>query len=305
LTLLNSLNRWYSSGLFVLGLLAFSACKSTSPEAVATVDKTPITLADFKSRLQGTPPAYQQYVTTPEGRRQFLNILIREKVLLAESRKAGLPKEENYRKALNEFKQKRDQELKDYENSLLIEMYLTRLRSKDLAVTDAEVRNYYDQHAADFAKPMEIQASHILVNTEQEAENVLTRLKNGESFETVARAVSMDPPTAARGGKLAPFIKGNLMPEFENAVLPLKEGQVSGVVKSPFGYHVIKKTGQKSLAGQSFEQAKDTIQTRLQREKFDKWVTQAQASMNVKIDEKALAAVSMEPSAAATGGMLQ
>src|SRR5947207_12603996 len=101
-------------------------------------------------------------------------------------------------------------------------MVLTRLRAQDIALTDAEIRRYYDDHAEDFAHPVEVQASHILVNSPDDAEKVLARLKSGESFEALARTVSMDPPTAARGGKLSPFTKGSLMPEFEKAVFSLK-----------------------------------------------------------------------------------
>jgi parvulin-like peptidyl-prolyl isomerase len=201
-----------------------------------------------------------------------------------------------------QFKKKWERDLKDYQESLLIEMYLARLRAKELPVTDAEIRRYYDDHQADFAHPVEIQASHILVNSPEEAEKVLARLKGGESFEAVARAVSMDPPTAARGGKLNPFTKGTLMPEFENAVLPLKNGQLSGVVKTNFGYHIIKKIGQRNLPARSLDQAKEEIQNRLQRDKFDQWVTKAQSSIGVKIDEKALAAASLPTRPAAGPG---
>jgi len=264
---------------------------------VAKVGDAVITMTDFKTRLHDTPAAYQQYATTPEGRRQFLNLLVREKILLVESRKAGLQHDESYRKAVDQFKKKWERDLKDYKESLLIEMYLSRLRAKEITLTEADVRRYYDDHAADFIHPVEIQASHILVRTPEEAKMVLARLKNGESFEALARAVSMDPSTAAQGGKLAPFTRGNLMPEFENAVFPLKNGQVSGVVKTPFGYHIIKKTGQKILPSRSFEDAKEEIEKRLQREKFDQWVAKTQSSIGVSIDEKALASVSVAPPA--------
>ena len=262
---------------------------------MAQVDGTPITLADFTARLRETPPAYQQYVTTPEGRRQFLNLLIREKVLLVESRRAGLQHQDEYRKAIRQFEQRWKRQRKDYADSLLIEMYIARLRSKELAVSDTDVRSYYDAHLADFTHPIQIQASHILVKTEPEAEQVLARLKSGASFESLAKSVSLDPATAAQGGKLAPFTRGSLVPEFEDAAFRLKIGELSGVVKSSFGYHIIKKTGQKNLPGRSFEEAKDAIRDRLQREKFDAWVNQTQASLGVRIDEKALAGLTTQP----------
>ena len=298
-----SVKRYYSRVLLAVGgaLLMFGCRRSQGPE-VAKVGSASITVEDFKSRLQGTPPAYQQYTATPEGRRQFLNLLIREKVLIEEARKAGLQKDENYRAAVSLYKKKSESDLRDYQDGLLVEMTLARLRSKDITVTDAEVRRYYDAHAEDFSRPLEVQASHILVTSPQDADNALTRLKNGESFEAVARAVSMDPATAARGGKLAPFTRGSLMPEFENAVIPLKEGQISGAVKSSFGYHVIKKTGQRTLPARAFEASKEDIRNRLQREKFDQWITRTQASLGVKIDEKALAAVAAASGAPEGGG---
>lgn len=288
-------------------LFLFTGCKSKQAVAVAHVGGSVITLSDLSSRLQDAPPAYQQYAASPEGRRQFLNLLVREKVLLEESRKAGMQQNEDYKKAVSRFKQKWERDLKDYEESLLIEMYLARLRSKDLTVTDADVRRYYDDHAADYARPVEIQASHILVNSSDDAERALARLKSGESFEAVAKKVSLDPPTAAQGGKLKPFTKGSLLPEFENAAFQLKDGQISDVVKSPFGYHIIKKTGHRTLPSRSFESAKDEIRNRMQREKFDQWVSRAQTSLGVNIDEKALAAVSLSQAGAPPieGGVVQ
>jgi peptidyl-prolyl cis-trans isomerase C len=286
--------------LFTLsGIFLVTGCRSAQEQPVAKVGNAVITVAEFKSRLHDTPAAYQQYAATPEGRRQFLNLLVREKVLLVESRKDGLQKDENYRKAVDQFKKKWDRDFKDYQESLLIEMVLSRLRAKELTLTDAEVRRYYDDHIADFTHPVEVQASHILVRTPQEAEIVLARLKKGESFEALARAVSMDPSTAAKGGKLAPFTRGSLLPEFEEVVFQLKNGQVSGVVKSPFGYHIIKKTGQKALPPRSFEGAKEEIQKRLQRDRFDQWVTKTQSTIGVHIDEQALASVSVAPPASA------
>src|SRR5262249_13153554 len=111
----------------------------------------------------------------------------------------------------------------------------------------------------------------------------------------LARAVSMDPATAVQGGKLSPFTQGSLVPEFEAAVFPLKVGQGSGVVKTSFGYHLIKKRSQKTLPAKPFEAVRDEIQKRLQREKFDQWVTKSQSLLGVTVDEKALASLPVAP----------
>lgn len=244
--------------------------------------------------------AYQQYVASPEGRRQFLNLLIRERVVYLEAKKAGLQRDAAYRKALRQFKAKWRRELKDYQESLLIDLCLQRLRSNELAVTEAEVQRYYDAHVADYAHPVEIEASHILVNSLEDADKALARLKKGEPFAAVARTMSMDPATAVRGGRLTPFQKGTLVPEFEEAAARLRTGEVSGIVKTPFGYHLIKKLGQKNLPPRPFEGAKNEIRDRLQREKFDQWAALAQTSLGVKVDEKAMAALAPAPSMAAS-----
>jgi len=287
----------FRSVFFILGGIFLAACQRQSQgPVVANVAGMDITLSDLRARLDETPAQYQQYVTSAEGRKQFLNLMIREKVLLAEARKAGLEHDDTYRRALAQFKEQWKRRLKEYQETLLVESYLRQLRSKDLAVTDDEVRRFYDGHAAEFEKPIEVQAGHILVSSPEDAQRVLSRLRAGEPFEKVAREMSKDPATAAKGGQLAPFRRGMLPPEFEEAAFALRPGEISGPVKTQFGFHIIKKIGQKQLPPQSFENVKEDIRARLEREKFDQWVTSKESTMGVRIDEKAMDALA-EPNA--------
>jgi parvulin-like peptidyl-prolyl isomerase len=284
------MNRSLYRGLFfVLGALSASlgaGCRKAPQVVVARVGNQTISAADVQSRLEGTP-----YGSSMEGRRQFISLLIREKVLLAEARKTDLARDVAYKQALERFKTQWEQRLKDYEESLLVESFIRRLRSKDLAVTDSEVQRFYQDHQSDYMKPVEIQVSHILLSSQNEAESALARLKSGEAFETVAREMSKDAGTAARGGRLKPIRRGMLVPDFETAAFALKNGQVSDLVKTSFGFHIIKKTGQTELPPRTMDAAKEEIRARLERDKFDQWVTQKQALQGVTIDEKALASV--------------
>jgi parvulin-like peptidyl-prolyl isomerase len=88
--------------------------------------------------------------------------------------------------------------------------------------------------------PDQVHCAHILVKSESEAKAVLERLKKGEKFGRVARAVSRCP-SAKRGGDLGTFARGKMVKEFENAAFALQKGEVSGVVKTKFGCHVIKR----------------------------------------------------------------
>lgn len=281
--------------VFVFSILLASCVKHSQSPVVATVGSHKITLEDMQNRMRQTPESYQQYVVSPEGRRQFLNLIIREKVLLDYAQNAGIGRDSAYKEAVKRFKDQWETRLKEYQETLMIESALRKLRSKDLAASDADVQAYYDSHKEEFDKPVEIFASHILVSTEPTAQEVLKRLQGGESFEKLARELSKDPVTAARGGKLTPFRRGMLVPEFEEVAFRLKDGETSGIVKTQFGFHIIRKTGQNSFKPRSFADAKEEIRTRLERDKFDQWVKTKQALLSVSVDDKAMALLSQEP----------
>ena len=88
--------------------------------------------------------------------------------------------------------------------------------------------------------PDKVHCAHVLVGTEQEAETVLERLNKGEKFANVAREVSLCP-SGKRGGDLGTFARGKMVRQFEVAAFALQKGQTSSVVRTKFGYHVIKR----------------------------------------------------------------
>jgi parvulin-like peptidyl-prolyl isomerase len=88
--------------------------------------------------------------------------------------------------------------------------------------------------------PDKVHCAHILVKTEQEAKTVLERLKKGEKFANIAQEVSLCP-SGKKGGDLGTFSRGKMVKEFENGAFTLEKGQVSGIVKTKFGYHIIKR----------------------------------------------------------------
>ena len=85
-----------------------------------------------------------------------------------------------------------------------------------------------------------VHCAHILVKTEKEVNNVLERLKKGEKFSAIAKDVSLCP-SKKRGGDLGTFGRGQMVKEFEQAAFALEKGQISGIVKTQFGYHIIKR----------------------------------------------------------------
>jgi peptidyl-prolyl cis-trans isomerase C len=88
--------------------------------------------------------------------------------------------------------------------------------------------------------PNQVHCSHILVKTEQEAKTILERLNKGEKFANIAREVSLCP-SGKRGGDLGTFGRGKMVKEFENTAFALQKGQISPIVKTKFGHHIIKR----------------------------------------------------------------
>lgn len=290
------MNRSLFGGLFfILTSVFLASCEKPEGMVVARVGKAVITTKELQSRLEETPSAYQQYAASAEGRLQFLKLLVREKVLWLEGKKAGMASEPTYKESVKRFHENLERRTKQYEETLLVQSYMRKLRSKDLAVTDADLRKYYDEHIDEYQKPIEVQASHILLSTEAEANTALDRLAKGESFEKVAASMSKDPGSAARGGKLGAFRKGTLVPDFEKAAFALKTGETSGLVKTQFGFHIIRKTGQTQMPARPFESSRDDIRIRLERDRFDQWVTQKEKEVGVQIDESAMATFNPAP----------
>jgi peptidyl-prolyl cis-trans isomerase C len=95
--------------------------------------------------------------------------------------------------------------------------------------------------------PSKVHCAHILVKTEKEANTVVERLKKGEKFANIARQVSLCP-SKKRGGDLGTFSRGKMVKEFEKAAFALQKGQISPIVKTKFGYHIIKRLEQTRIS---------------------------------------------------------
>ena len=127
-------------------------------------------------------------------------------------------------------------------------------------MTDEQINTYYDEHSAEFESPEMIKASHILVDTEAEAQAALDRIRAGADFGEVAAAVSMDPMTAPNGGDLGFFAAGEMVKEFEDAAFALRAGEISGIVETDYGYHIIQVTDRVEPRRASVEEVSGKIE---------------------------------------------
>ncbi len=157
------------------------------------------------------------------------------------------------------------------------------------SITDEEVEEYYKTHQDEFKTPEILRASHILVKTENQIKDILLELANGRNFEDLARARSIGP-TAQKGGDIGYFTSGQLDPDFEKVCFQLKEGEISDIVKTRFGYHVIKLTERKPPAIEKYEDTKGRIKqpliARKRKRYFNDLVQRLKDRAKIEINEK-------------------
>ncbi len=143
-------------------------------------------------------------------------------------------------------------------------------------VSDAEVKASYDGHQDRYAQPEERRASHILIVAKADADKAAAKAKAEEvlkevrktpaKFAELAKQYSQDPGSAQKGGDLGFFARGMMVKAFEDTVFKLKEGEISSVLESEFGYHIIKLTGIKPGKLRTLEEARPEIETELKQQ---------------------------------------
>ena len=195
---------------------------------LATVGGIAITEEEVNEFLAGLGPRGQAY-NNPEGKKAILGQLVANKLLLLDARR-------NLYEADPAFKA----ELAKLRDNLLIS-YAADKAVASVSVSDKDVEDYYNQNKDKFMSEESVNASHILVDSEEKALEILGKIKSGEiSFEQAAMENS-SCPSGRNGGSLGDFGKGQMVPEFDSAVFSMEVGEITDApVKTQFGYHLIK-----------------------------------------------------------------
>jgi peptidyl-prolyl cis-trans isomerase C len=178
--------------------------------------------------------------------------------------------DEAYKADLAKRDMTEDQFRHEVEIGILAEQLFDKRTENIKPVSDKEAREFYDNNEERFVQPERVKASHILITVNKDdadstrarkkaqAESILAQLKNGADFSEMAKKYS-DCPSKEQGGDLGYFERGRMVPEFEKAAFGLKTGQMSGIVETPFGYHIIKTTDHAAASTVPFDQAKENI----------------------------------------------
>lgn len=230
---------------------------------VAKLNGTDITRQDIIDSASGLDPQIRNNIDPFFP--QLLDRYIFLKLVAAKGRADGLDKDPQVTKLIGES-------VRQIEDNAIRQVFFEK--QIEAKVTDATVDTRYndlktkfDEEVKKLPPEREISASHILVKTEDEAKAILAEIEKGGDFAKIAAAKSIDPSAKNNSGALGWFAKGMMVKEFEDAAFTMKNGEVSKTpVKSQFGYHIIKITGDRTKPLPSFDKSKEDVRLDLVEE---------------------------------------
>ena len=148
----------------------------------------------------------------------------------------------------------------DLKTGITVEKVIYQIAAAQISFTEEELRAYFAANQGDFEAPEEIEARHILVGSIEEAEEVLSRLAEGEDFADLAHELSLDTVSLEQDGNLGYFPRGTMVPEFEEVAFRLAPGEISEPVETTYGFHIIEVLNRNAAQTASFEEARDQVE---------------------------------------------
>lgn len=224
-------------------------------KVLATVGQKEITNYDIENALKSLDPYQAMHFNTEEGKKQLLEDLVNQELFYMEATEQELHNEENFKA-----------EMKRIEENMLKQYAINNVLSS-ITLTEEEKQAFYSANKSKFNKPETASAKHILVETEDQANDLLNKINAGEmTFEDAAGQYSTCPSKDA-GGNLGSFPRGQMVPEFEEAVFSMAKDEVRGPVQTQFGYHLIKLDDIQHGGESEYEEVRNEIEKTLMYQK--------------------------------------
>jgi peptidyl-prolyl cis-trans isomerase C len=237
------------------------AADPAQTDILAKVGNTEITRDMLDNIIATIPEENRVPFLTPDGRKKILEEVVSFMLFAEAAKREGMDKEPAVKTRL------------DYvQTEYLAREYFRKYLAKTAPVTEEELAAYYKDHVSEFKPPEEVQARHILVSSEADANKVMEQVKAGKDFAELAKKHSIDP-AAADGGKLkgpdgrdwAP--KGTFEKSFEHALFKIGKGDVGGPIKTQFGWHILRVDDRRQPETPALVQVRGMIKSRLQDQK--------------------------------------
>lgn len=282
----------------------------------AVVNGDPVTLSELQERgglewrrIEAMPPGGERDQARARVLQAALDQIVAERLLEAQAKELGVEASDaQVDSAIEDIKRKnrlddsqldraleeqgldrpgfRKQLRRDIEAFRILEM---KVKSR-IKVTDEDVRSWYQSHPKEFSSDDRVRVRHIFLPVpagasdgeaaavRAQGEQVLERLRSGEDFAAVARQVSKGP-SAAEGGELGFVKRGSIQPELEKAAFALQPGQLSPLVRTKAGYHILEAEERRAGGALPFDEVKEAIRDRLSSERVETHRTQYLAEL--------------------------
>jgi parvulin-like peptidyl-prolyl isomerase len=309
--------------ILMISLVPLFSAENVVNKVVAVVGSETILSSDLN---EISKPIIEQYkkvnpdVLKNDGmtklKKSILDQIIDEKVLLQQAKKQKITVTKRKQESALEDVKKRfksdaeykkelsdsgltEVKLKERINNQLIVMDLLdkEVRAKITPPTEDEAKKYYQENEKDMVEPEAVRVRHILIKTDEKNQesalkqitDIKTQLDAGANFADLAKKYSEDKISAEKGGDLGLFMKGQMVPEFEEVAFKLNVGQISDVVKTKFGYHILRCEEKKLAQKKSYEEVQDYIKQYLYQSNMEKavknFVDQLKKKINITINE--------------------
>ncbi len=304
---------WALQWIPVLFLL-LAACRGQEPPTptappVATVNGEQIGVREFEKRLEEQMALVKSKATLkPEQltslKEEVLNRLTDEKLILQRARELSLTVDDVETEArIGEIRKDYSAESfeslfgnggidypawkKALQKRMLLEKVIAQDVNAKIQVTDGEAELYFNANRKVYASAQRVRVAQIVIRDRDRAEGILKRLKAGEDFGKVARAVSIGPE-AERGGDLGFFERGTMPEAIDRVVFSLPVGKLSRVVRSPHGFHIFKVLEKDETRGRNFAEIKEWVRADLRKlkeaEEYERWIEGLKAKAEIRIN---------------------
>ncbi len=280
-------------------------------KTVATVDGEVILMSEYERRAKPVIEEYEKVLTGPdkeikikELKEKILEQMIDEKILISEAkRKKVKVNNKEIQDGIGEIRKRFDTE-EEYnqelarqglaeeefrgqvkEQLMVMKLIDQEVKAKVVPPTDSEIEDFYKQNESEMVEPEQMRVRHILIKVDENTDKkealkkireILKEVKKGKtSFAELAKKYS-EGPSAPRGGDLGFFIRGQMVREFEEAAFVLKVGEISNVVETEYGYHIIQCIEKKASEKKSLEEIRDYLRNfifqKKMEERYEKWL---------------------------------
>jgi len=257
-------------GVIILALVAFWLLNQRN--VLATVNNEVINKGQLYQKMyaQIGPQALEEQINQKliqqEGEK--LGIKVTPEEIQAEIEKLkgtlGVSTDEELQTVLQQYQMTGE----DLEQEIITWQMASNIIASTIEINEDEMQQYFTEHQEEYAQPEQVHARHILAGTEAEAASLLEKLHNGADFAELAREKSTDPGSKEQGGDLGFIKKGDTVAEFEQAAFSLKEGEISNVVKTEHGYHLIQALEKKEAVQPEYQDVKNDVENKLREQKI-------------------------------------